>query len=117
MISLSGIELSDDLQLKGLEDSPGIAYTQKRTILGNLVIHTSTNIGGRSLSLQGTNDYTQEQIDQIKELEQAGSVVELIHPRGTFNVLITNVAVTQATENPEPSSEEWYSGEISMIEV
>ncbi len=115
--SLAGIVLSDDLRLDGLENAAGIAYTTKRTVTGSLVVHTASNTKGRTLTLTGTYDYTKSQIDQIKEVEQQGARVSLVHPRGEFTVIITSVSVEPATQNPDPSDDEWYSGDITMIEV
>lgn len=117
MISLGNIVLSDDLMLMGIDNQKSVKVRQTRTITGESFITVAKNIGGRTLALVGEFDFTLDIVNQINTLGASGGKVTLIHPRGIFTVIITGVVFTPATKNPEPELAEWYSGEITMIEV
>lgn len=110
-------DLSDDLVLDGLENAPGIVVNQQRTLTGVSVVQVGTNLGGRVLVMNGINHFTLAQVNEIKALECTGQAVTLTHHRGTFNVLIVSATFTPARDLADPTDDDWYSGEISMIEV
>lgn len=109
--------LSDHLVLDGLESAPLVVANQQRTLTGVSVVQVAINQGGRVLTLNGQNHFTLAQVAAIKALEGTGQAVTLIHHRGTFIVLIVKAEFTPARDLANPTDEDWYSGEITMIEV
>jgi len=118
-ITLGGISLGvaygDELVLRGL-DAPAIALSSQRSEGGTLHILTAPLVGGRALELEGFITYAQR--TAIEALIAAAAAVTLVHPRGTFSVLITATAFEDAlTEYTNPRTTEWLTGTISMLEV
>lgn len=117
MTTLGTLQLSDNLVLDGLENSPAISMSQRRTLTGDLVIQTAPISGGRKLALLSDNHLTLAQVEQIKAMEAAGQPVTLTHHRGTFSVLIVSIEVGPAFDHADPQPGDWYSGRINLIEV
>ena len=117
MTMLGTVELSDHLVLSGLETAPDIAVSQRRTISGESVIQTAPVAGGRKLTLSGENSFTLAQIEAVKALAAMGQPVSLVHHRGTFTVLVAGTDVEPVEDHADPGPDDWYSGDITMIEV
>jgi len=117
MTTLGSVTLSDHLILSGLETAPDIVVNQRRTVGGESVVQTAPVSGGRSLTLAGENHYTLQQIQDVKALAAIGSPVTLVHDRGTFTVLISDLDVEPTIKFANPAAADWYSGEIFLIEV
>ena len=116
MTTLAGITLSDHLVLSGLENAPPVATSQRRTIMGVSVVQTAPVSGGRALALVGDNLYTLSQLQALNAAAASGLLVVLEHHRGTFDVLITGINMQPTQEHSNPTSDDWYSGEILMTE-
>lgn len=116
-VTLGGVALSDHLVLEGLENGARIATSTRRTLGGGSVTQMIGLTGGRTLTLQAENHISLAEIEQVKGLEAAAQAVTLVHPRGTFSVVITGTDF--ATDHPlaDTPSDELYSGTITMIEV
>lgn len=121
---LGGAVFSDDLLLEGLDTSPPLEFTKRRYICGGLNVQVSPNDGGRILTLVAArigNDvygyFTQAQVDILNAMWQAGVAVELVHHRGTFSVLIEDVAVEPRVGVADPDADAMYVGRVSMIEM
>jgi hypothetical protein len=116
---LGALSLSDDLVLSGLETAPDIVVSQKRTLSGRSVIQTAPISGGRTLTLSAERHYTLAQVQAVKALAALGQPVTLSHHRGTFQVLITATALEadDASQHANPTAAEWYSGDITLLEV
>jgi len=116
-VSLGGISLSDHLVLDGIETAKHVAMSARRTLGGRMVIQVGATLtGGRELTLSGKNHFTLNQINAIKELEKLGQSVQLIHPRGTFVVFVTETPVTPTVSYVDPEGNDWYSGSIILQE-
>jgi hypothetical protein len=119
--TLGGVTLSDHLILLGIESAPGVAWSARRTLGGRQVVQVGPRlVGGRELILQSENHLTRANLLAVKALEVAGVPVALVHPRGTFSVLITAIDVEADFDfvNPDATgAAPWYSGTISLIEV
>jgi hypothetical protein len=115
---LGTVSLSDHLVLSGLEQAPDLAYQQRRTIGGRSVVHTAPVAGGRVLTLSGERHFTLAEIEAVKAMP-AGVPVTLVHHRGTFQVVIVATAVEpdDASLHANPTAAEYYSGDITLIEV
>lgn len=74
-------------------------------------------VAGRPLTLSGVNSFTLKQITDIKVIESAGLVVDLVHHRGIFKVLVVEVDPEQSIRYHDPEPEDWYSATITMLEV
>ncbi len=115
-VSLAGIPLSENLTLD-IGPAPA-AINQRRLIGGAACVQADGSSGGRTLTLSGEHHWTLGQIDQIRALESAAATVELVHHRGTFHVLITATSeVEPSFDYADPTSDDWYSGSITLIEV
>jgi hypothetical protein len=115
-VSLGGILLSDDLTLA--IGPAGAAINQTRLIGGASCIQVDGNSGGRSLTLSGPGPWTLGQIDQIRDFEALAIAVTLVHHRGNFQVLIADTSdLTPVDDYADPSSDDWYTGSITLIEV
>lgn len=114
---LGSVELSDHLVLDGLEPAADLVATSRRLIGGAAVVQTDGNQGGRVLRLVAENHLTLQQIQDVKALAALRQPVTMTHHRGSFVVLITGTPVDPATTYADPAAEDWYSGEITMIEV
>ena len=122
MISIGGLVLSDHLYLDGIDNAQMVAYSARRTLGGRMVVQVSPSlVGGRVLSLQSEGHINHSQLASIKAMESLGRVVTLIHPRGTFSILITGTELEPDTMFSDPDSAAagtiWYSGKINMIEA
>jgi hypothetical protein len=118
-VSLGAITLSDDLVLNGLETAPDIVVSQKRTLAGRSIIQTAPISGGRTLTLSSERHFTLAQVQAVKSLAALGQPVTLVHHRGTFQVLITATTLDPDDSglHSNPTSTEWYSGDLTLIEV
>lgn len=114
---LGTLILSDDLILDGIENSPGISFSQRRTLTGESIVQSNVLTGGRKLKLISKSDLTFKNVQDIKSIENTGQPVILKHERGTFNVLITSLDVSPDIERPEPEDADWFSGTINLLEV
>ena len=114
---LGTILLSDHLVLEGVETAKLITANLRRTITGRAVVQVAHNISGRSLSLVSESHLTLQDIIDIKAIEAQGDPVPLVHARGVFSVLITGLDVTQVFSCSNPAVDEWYSGNINLLEV
>lgn len=114
MITLGGLTLSDNLRLLGLRADP-VAVDLQRSEGGVAHILTAPLQGGRALQLQGY--FTSAQVDQIMAMANAGDPVELVHPRGTYSVIITGSTLADWIEYVEPDPADFEEGTINLIEV
>jgi hypothetical protein len=116
---LGAVSLSDHLVLSGLETAPDLVVSQKRTLAGRSILQSAPISGGRTITLSGERHYTLADVQAVKALATLGQPVALVHHRGTFQVLITATALEadDASLHSNPTSAEWYSGDITLIEV
>lgn len=115
MTSLGGIELSEELVLT-IQGS-GVGYSQRRLIGGASVVQADGSSGGRIMTLSGENHWTKGQADQIEAMQAQGLPVELLHPLGTYTVLIATSQLQPTKNFHDPIDSDWYTGSITMIEV
>jgi hypothetical protein len=118
-VTLGALTLSDNLVLNGLETAADLVVNQKRTLSGRSILQTAPISGGRTLTLSSERHCSLTQVQAIKALAALGQPVSLVHHRGTFTVLITNTALEPDDSglHSNPTSAEWYSGDITLIEV
>jgi len=117
-VSLGGIELSNHLTLD--IQGAGVAYSQRRLIGGAAIVQADGNDGGRSMVINSSGHMTLTQLEQIRTMQAAGQPVQLVHHRGTFDVLIvdtTDMADDFDIANPDADATLTVSGNITMIEV
>lgn len=114
MISLGGISLSDNLLLKGLRGEP-VAVDVQRSEGGVAQVLVAQMEGGRVLGLEGY--FTAAQVDALMDMAMLRQPVTLVHPRGTFSVLITGSSLEDWIEYVEPDPDDFEVGTINLIEV
>jgi hypothetical protein len=118
-VTLGALTLSDDLVLGGLETAPDLVVNQKRTLSGRSILQTAPISGGRTLTLSSERHCTLAQVQAIKAMAALRQPVTLVHHRGSFTVLITATALEpdDGGLHSNPTAGEWYSGDITLIEV
>src|SRR6056297_2596890 len=99
MITLGGVQISDNMYLRGVTEHPQVAFQQERTVEGiskQIVVPTP---GGRTLSLETQQlsgsiqgIWCQSVIDAVKELELTGGVYELDHHGAVYQVRIIDTS-------------------------
>ncbi len=126
MISLNGVELSQDLFWDNEFSEPLIMQQRQRVILGRSVMHTAPLVGGRVIILKAVRSssmiqgyFTREQILGFRLLESTGQVVQLIYESETIQVSVKagGVKVSPHIERPNPDSTDEYSGTLTLLEV
>ena len=122
-ITLGGLEINDNMYLSGLENAPGIAFSQVRTILGTSVTAVKPLIGGRSLvlgsqkgkSLQGI--WCSHIIDSLKPIESQGSVISLDYRGNIFNVIIVKTSFSPMLVSEVEGPNKKFTGEVYLVEA
>ena len=115
---LALLRLSPDLVLNGLESGATIDHNARRTIGKRLIVDVRLKPPGcRPLTLSGINEFTLQEIKDIRALAALGRSVVLTHHRGIFNVLITSVEPEADIDYVNPDADEWYSATIFLQEV
>ena len=124
MITLGGIEISDNMYLGGVIESKQIEHEQVRTVEGISRLRTVPTPGGRELTLGTTNDkgvmgiWCQSVIEEVKALEATNQVLTLDHHGTIYLIKITDTSDFQPLFQWEPSSpKKHWVGNIKMIEV
>lgn len=116
-ITLGSMSLSDHVILRGLDDAPQHAWSQRRLLSGRLLVQRgSVFTGGRTLTLSGENCFTKADIEALRNMVTARATVSLVHPRGTYSVMITAVTPTPLYEYVDPEDDDIYSADITLIE-
>ncbi len=125
MITLGGIEISDNMYLGGVTQAKQVSFKQSRTIEGVSILRTVATPGGRVLTLGTTflNNATQgiwckSTIDEIKLLELQLLTIVLDHHDTIYNVKIIDTTDFAQMFQWEPVSEsKKYTGRLTMIEA
>jgi len=125
-ISLGGIALNDNLLLTDPSDSPQVAMSVRQTF-GVPVVQKMARSAGKTLVLSSLMEgnsvrggvFTQMQKEQIAAVRDAGNVVTLVHPRGTFTVVIPvdGVQLVPMWKKLSPGPDEAHTGTVTMITV
>jgi len=123
MITLAGITINDNMYLSGLENSPAVAYSQKRTIGGTSVVSAVPISGGRQLTL-GTQQgksiqgiWCKSVLDQLKSIESLALPVDLNYRGVSYQVLITGSDVEPFIVREAESPTKSFIGTINLLEV
>jgi hypothetical protein len=110
-ITLGGITLSDHLVLRGLR-VPTVAVDQQRTKGGKLTALVNRLSGGRTLELEGI--FTAAQLNAVRAIE--GDEVTLVHPRGTFSVMVIGYDLDEVFERVDQQDDDYEQGSIILLE-
>lgn len=116
-VTLGGIPLFDDLVLQGLESAPLAVATVTTCIGGKAWVQSDGTdaVAGIALSLVGVNNFTLGQVIALQTLR--GQTVELVHHRGTYQVVVLTTPDEPTFNHANPDATAWYSGQITMITV
>jgi len=124
MITLGGIDISDDMYLDGLESALLVSVEQLRTIDGVSIIKTKPTPGGRNFTLGSQNKsgatqgiWCSETIDLIKALELASQVVSLDYRGTVYSVIITGAKFAAFHQFEIEGPYKKFTGNISLTEV
>lgn len=124
-VILGGITLDPNLYLNDVENNPPV-YSSTRTLLGgNLVVQTTPNSSGPQMLLEAigpnprTGEFTQEQLDSLQTIANAGTAISFTHPRvGTIQVIILGFDIDQLDRNVcSAIPTKAYYGTITLQEV
>lgn len=113
-ITLGHVLLSDDIRLHGLRVAP-VAADIGRSDDGVAQVLITELEGGRNLDLVGL--FTSAQVDQVMDIARARQPVTLVHPRGTFRVLVVGCDLADWIDYVEPDPDDFEEGKIQLIEV
>ena len=113
-ISLGGLTLSNNLLLRGLRSDP-VAVDVQRSDAGVAQVLVAPIEGGRVLGLEGY--FTSAQVDALLTMAENRLPVQLVHPRGTFTVLITGSTLEPWVDYVEPDPGDYEQGTINLLEI
>lgn len=123
-VILGSVVLSDDLTLAGPINQPQVVVNFKRTTSGRLIRRVDPRPAGRELVLSSErrgNGYrgafTGDQADQMAALRDAGNVIDLVHHRGSYRVLIVATELEPIDGVADPGPNTFFVGSVTMIEV
>ncbi len=124
-IQLGNIILDDDLRLYGLEEAEDIQVSEMTSFDGTSDFLTMPRGTSRPLSLVASLDgedlngaFLVSQINAIKSIIQAGQPTTLIHPRGTFSVLVRRIeGFVNVDDLVDVADDDWCVATIIMSEV
>jgi len=126
MITLNGVTLSEDLLWENEFDNPTISQNIKRTLLGVQIVQNMPLVGGRVINLSAiasgseySGFFTRSQIQEFKNLEEAGMSVVFHYEGQEFNVVVQaeGVQVQSLIPRPNHDTTDLYSGTLILIEV
>ena len=125
MTTLNGVTIDSNLYLGGLDNTPKISSTQKRSVEGVSYIVAKGLQGGENLilgSVKGDGGiirgfWEKSQIELIKIWEQQAVAIELIYCNATYSVLITGRDFIQFNVSEIEKPSKLYLGEIFLTEV
>ena len=120
MISIGAVILSDHLLLPGIKNLPRRIQSTRYTMSpsgSRAVIQSAAINNGQTITLVDDSDlgaFTGEQIDAINSYLASGEEVVFVHHVGTWQVIVTNVEVTQGIPYNDPEPTDTYYGTITM---
>ena len=125
MITLGGVEISDNMYLGGVTEARQVAYQQEITVEGISKLRVMPTPGGRTItletqqingSIQGI--WCQSVIDALKELEAANQTYILDHHGDEYYVKIVDTTGFRPMFSFEPvTPNKKYTGKLITIEV
>lgn len=124
-ISLGGVALHRSLIWSEPFGHSNHSYSRRITLLGKVVIQYSPSpkrlISLTTISTTGGSQgiFTKDQLDQLAVFEQAMTQIVFIYESETLNVLIESggINVEPLVARPSPASTDYYTGNISLIEI
>lgn len=124
-ITLGGITLNDTLLWENKLSYAKSGYSRRVTLQGRVIMQSSP-INTRLITLTtmnvsgGTIGYfTFEQIEAIRDFENALSVISFVYESDTMTVMIQpgGINVEAVVPRPNHSADDWFLGSINLIEV
>ena len=124
MISINGVELSNDLFLEN-EFDDGEAYVGvNHTLGGRAITDTMPLEGGRQFVLTAMADtsrytgyFTRAQIIQLQAVRKALQTVSFVYEDQTFLVKIADIKVRPNVVRPNQIDTDEYTGTITLSEI
>lgn len=126
MITLGGVELSDQLVWADRYSSSTVAQDYRRTLGGYQVITAMQLIAGRNITLEASETYgwlSKEQATSILEMsEDPGAVYTLVFGAESYQVVFRNdeqpsVELTPLIPRTEDFEEDWWIGTVKLRTV
>lgn len=125
MTTLNGLEIDHNLYLGGLDNTPKISYTQKRSVEGVSYLVAKGLQGGENLilgSVRGAGGiirgfWKKSEVELVKTWEQQALPIDLVYCNTTYSVLITGRDFTQFNVSEIEKPDKLYLGEVYLTEV
>jgi len=125
MTIFNGIEIDHNLYLGGLDSTPKVSYTQKRSVEGVSYVIAKGLQGGGNLTLGSVRGdggiirgfWKKSEIELIKLWEQSALSITLEYCNTTYSVFITGRDFTQFNVSEVEKSSKLYLGEVYLTEV
>lgn len=117
-VTIGGITLSNDLALRGLDDLKPIAQNFLPTLAGGTVVQQMAITSGHSLSLVADDRggfITYGESVSIRALQAAGNPIVLVHPRGTYEVMVEQVNWEPLVDFVDKENSDQGLGSIELI--
>lgn len=126
-VKLGQLTLDSNLQLEGLLEAPRVAVKTYRSLGGESSppITMPLSDSGRLLRLVARQEgekvygsFTAAQLEDINYMAALAVPVSLVHPQGSFTVLVISAEnPAQVMEVVDPLPEDLYTATINLIEV
>jgi hypothetical protein len=124
MISINGIELSNDLLLENEFDDGEASIVVNHTLGGRAITDTMPMEGGRSFVLMAVGEaaaytgfFTRAQVKQLQAIRKARQTVSFIYEDQTFLVKIADIKVRPNVGRPNMEDDDEYTGTITLVEI
>ncbi len=120
MISIGSVILSDHLILPGIKNIQKRASSTRYTMSpggSRAYIQSYARPTGQTIALVDDGNYglfTGTQIDDINIYKETGEKVSFVHHLGTWQVIVSEVAVEQSEGLANPTDTDTYFGTITM---
>ena len=124
MISINGIELSNDLLLENEFDDGEASINVNHTLGGRAITDTMPMEGGRSFILIAAGEaasytgfFTRSEVKQLQAVRKARQTVSFIYEDQTFLVKIADMKVRPNVARPNMEDDDEYTGTITLVEI
>jgi hypothetical protein len=124
MISIDGIELSDDLVWENEFDEATVAIAVNHTLGGRAVVDAMGLDGGREINIVAersgesyTGSLLRSQVIALYATMSTAQTVTFIYETQSIQVKISSIDVRPIVMRPNPSDDDEYTGTITLIEV
>lgn len=124
IITLGALSLNSNLFLDGVDSMRLTTVSISRTILGKTIIQYGPAPAGHELQLISSRNsnrlrgfFLQSEIDAMKVMETTVEQVTLVHPRGTWQVIVNGINVEPVFKVNDHPANCRLTGSIQLLTV